>query len=30
MTSFRSDHEGPGRFVTQLPDVTNRQERMSV
>jgi len=30
MTSSGSDHKGPGRSVTRLPDVTNRRERMSV
>jgi len=30
MTSFGSDHEGPGRFVIRLLDVTNRRERMPV
>jgi len=30
MMSSRLDHEGPGRSVTQLSDVTYRRERMPI
>jgi len=30
MTTSGSDHEGSGRLVTRLTDVTNRRERMLV